>query len=297
MEEFSRYEIESAVGCLKNIMTRRGLSQPQLSDMSGISQSTISKMFSGESGATAQALKKLCRALGLKLEDILEGGRELIHDLCGYLGTPLTGLSPHMDAELQRTVDEIKSVAHGFSDPKIELYWPGDHTHPLRNADCSAQQVYLIDRSRASNHDFIVLFCGAPSYGVGQESEIATQAGMPAIRLTPKRMSRMMTGSFLHAIDVPFSGSLETTVRFESVELKAAFEGILPLYFKHRALYRKLKGESFGKRLTKLVHQRAGGYVGIADELGIALSYLHILMEENLVISNPSSQLLMRMAH
>lgn len=41
--------------------------------------------------------------------------------------------------------------------------------------------MYLIDRSRASTFHFLVILCGAPSYGVGQENEIATQAGVPAI--------------------------------------------------------------------------------------------------------------------
>jgi len=43
----------------------------------------------------------------------------------------------------------------------------------------------------------LVIFCGEPSYGVGQENEIATQAGTPAIRLVPPKMSRMMEGSFM----------------------------------------------------------------------------------------------------
>lgn len=296
MEEFSKYEIEGAVSCIKNIMTRRELGQDQLAVMSGVSQSTISKVFSGESGASQQVMRKLCRALGVRLEDILDGARDLLHDLCGYLGTPLTGLTPQMDTELQRTVDSIKNVAHAFTNPKIELYWPGDFTHPLRNAQFTPQQVYLVDRSRASTHDFIVLFCGAPSYGVGQESEIATQAGLPAIRLIPNKVSRMISGSFLHAIDVPFTGSLETRVEFDPVQLRSALESIRPIYFKHRALYRNPGDSSFGKRLSRLIHERTGGNRSAATELGISLSYLNVLMEENLIVSNPSAQLLGRMA-
>ena len=33
----------------------------------------------------------------------------------------------------------------------------------------------------------IVIFCASPSYGVGQENEIATQAGLPAILVTADR--------------------------------------------------------------------------------------------------------------
>ncbi|HEY4050330.1 MAG TPA: hypothetical protein VGM27_25990 [Acidobacteriaceae bacterium] len=178
----------------------------------------------------------------------------------------------------------------------MDLYWPGDHTHPVKNADFSPEQVYLIDRSRASTYDFIVLFCAAPSYGVGQENEIATQAGLPAIRVAPRGISRMMSGSFINAVDVNYTGSLETEITFDPIDLKSALESIRPQYFRHRALYRNLNGNSFGSRLRKLIDDRAGDYRLFADELGVSLSYLQVLMEEPFVVSNPSARLLKRMA-
>src|SRR5262249_11852148 len=150
-----------------------------------------------------------------RMDDILNTGDAPIHDLCGYLATPLTGLSPSMETEQEKVIESIRNVAHGFHDPKIDLYWPGQYTHPLRNANFTAEQVYLTDRARASSHDFIVLFCGSPSYGVGQENEIATQAGVPAIRIAPAKLSRMMGGSFLQAIDVSYDGSLETEIHID----------------------------------------------------------------------------------
>src|SRR6266852_1221021 len=117
-----------------------------------------------------------------------------------------------------------------------------------------ASQVYITDRSRASTYDFIVLFCGAPSYGVGQENEIATQAGVPAIRLIPtQEISRMMIGSFVRAIDIKYSGSLETGISFGANELSRSFQEIRRIYFRHRALYRGLNKDSFGNRLKRLV--------------------------------------------
>src|SRR6202020_3365944 len=105
------------------------------------------------------------------------------------------------DAELRKVVMRIRDIAADpqFSSPPFEIYWPGDFTHPKLNGDIPASQVYITDRTRASTHDFIILFCGAPSYGVGQENEIATQAGVPAIRLVPQGLSRMMIGSFAKA--------------------------------------------------------------------------------------------------
>ena len=159
------------------------------------------------------------------------------------------------------------------------------------------RQVYLTDRSRASTHDFIILFCGDPSYGVGQENEIATQAGIPAIRLIPpKGISRMMAGSFVRAIDIHYSGTLDTEIKFDREHLFRALQDIRKLYFRHRALYRGLNSDAFGNRLRRLVDDRSGAYVQFADDLGISLDYLHTLMQEPFSVSNPSARLLNRIA-
>src|SRR5439155_14869768 len=178
-----------------------------------------------------------------------------------------------------------------FSGPRFEIYWPGDHTHPKEHTDVSANQVYVTDRSRASTHDFLILFCGAPSYGIGQENEIATQAGVPAIRLIPAVISRMMIGSFIQAKDVKYSGSLQTGIVFDSDELRDALGEIRKMYFRHRALYRGMNGDAFGGRLRKLIDDRCGDYEQFAQDTGISLSYLDNLMEEPFAVSNPSIKL------
>jgi transcriptional regulator with XRE-family HTH domain len=208
-------------------------------------------------------------------------------------------LSDAADQELKRVVRLIQALAGEpqFESPRFEIYWPGDHTHPKQHVDISPDQVYVTDRSRASTHDFIILFCGAASYGVGQENEIATQAGVSAIRLMPTAgISRMMSGSFISAHDVQYSGSLDRQITFDKDELRQAFVEIRKAYFRHRALYKGMNGDGFGNRLRKLIDERSNGYEQLASDLGISLSYLHILMEEPLAVSNPSLRLLKRMA-
>src|SRR5579884_1269567 len=297
MKELSREQAEVAVTCLKNIVEYRKLNQTQLEQISGVNQSTISKIFSRSSEPTFDALKKLYQALGLKLESVLHDGTDSPHDLCGYLATPLTGLTPQAEADLQRLVNEIKKVTQGFDEPRMDLYWPGEHTHPVRNADITPDLVYLTDRSRASTHDFIVIVCGAPSFGVGQENEIATQAGVPAIRIAPKGISRMMVGSFIRGVQVEYSGSLEKgNIVLDVTELRKAFETVRRIHFKHRALFKCSGSDSFGARLKRLIDDRVGDYRLMAEDIGIGLSYLHVLMEESIGVSNPSARLLGRMA-
>ncbi len=300
MKQLSKEQIEYAVGRLVKLTELRNLSQTQLEELSGVNQSTISKIFSRGQDPSQEVLKKLFQAVGLKLGDILNEVDAIGPELFGYLATPLTAVAVdgRADAELRDVVARIKAAAMApeFSDPRFDLYWPGDHTHPVRNADFTPAQVYLTDRSRASTHDFIILFCGSPSYGVGQENEIATQSGMPAIRILPERISRMMSGSFINAVDIKYTGSLTEGVHFDADNLLDAFREIRRMYFRHRALYKGMNGDQFGKRLRKLVDERCGDYQKFADDLGVNLSYLHALLEEPFAVSNPSVRLLKRMA-
>jgi hypothetical protein len=154
----------------------------------------------------------------------------------------------------------------------------------------------VTDRSRASTHDFVILFCGIPSYGVGQENEIATQAGVPAIRLMPTGLSRMMRGSFISAYDISYSGSLLEGVEFDLDEMRSGLAEIRKTYYRHRALYKGMNGDGFGPRLRKLIDERCSGYEQFATDLGVGLSYLHHLMDEPFAVSNPSIRLLKRIA-
>ena len=307
MNELNMEQIEYAIGRLVRVVESRDMTQTQLAQSSGVNQSTISKIFSRSTECGAERyrpsedmLKKLFKAVGLKLTDILNDSDDAPDEILGYLATPLTSITEQAEKELRRVVDRIRQIAaeEAFESPCFDLYWPGEHTHPLLHADIPANHVYLTDRSRASTHDFIVLFCAAPSYGVGQESEIATQAGVPAIRLIPRKgLSRMMAGSFIRAFDVRYDGTLEAEIVFDEDELRAALQEIRRTYFRHRAFYKNVSGDSFGQRLRTLVNDRCGGnYPQVAEDLGISLAYLQNLMDEPFRVSNPSAFLLARMA-
>jgi transcriptional regulator with XRE-family HTH domain len=236
--------------------------------------------------------------VGLNIADLLHSPDASPQELLGYLATPLTGLSDELDEKLRILVKRIKELAGAeeFVDPRHNLYWPGDYTHPKRNPGFLPTQVYRIDRSRASAFDFVVLLCLAGSFGVGQENEIATQAGIPAIRLLPKGVSRMMSGSFLRAVDIFHSGSLATGIVFDEDAFLEALRSIKRTHFRHRALYRGVNGNDFKDRLRKLVNDRSGGYRDFAEDLGVHESYVAAMMEEPFTVSNPSARLLERMA-
>jgi len=106
----------------------------------------------------------------------------------------------------------------------------------------------------------------------------------------------MMSGSFLQAIDVSYSGGLDSKVVIDAAGFVAALGRVRKMYFRHRALYRGLNGNDFGPRLRKLLDDRSGDYQTFADDLGINLLYLQSLMDEPFTVSNPSARLLKRMS-
>ena len=295
--DLSKDKTEYAVASLKKIMEARHIKQPQLEHLSGVNQSTISKILSRNTDPSYEILQKLFRGIGVPLTEILYDHDDRSPELYGYLATPLTGVAGNQKAEseLLKVVELIKRTANSMPE-RMDLYWPGDHTHPLRNPEFTPEQVYLIDRSRASAYDFIVLFCAEPSYGVGQENEIATQSGLPAIRLAPANVSRMMSGSFLNAVTITYKGSLESGVSFDSKDLKLALEEVRHSYFRLKAFYKTPSAKGFGDRLRKLISDRAGDYGLLASELGLSRAYLNGLMNEEFAVSNPSGRILCRIA-
>ena len=292
-------EIEYAIGRLEICKNSRGLTQTDLGVLTGVEQSSISKILKRQQEPSIDILKKLFEGLGLQFADVLKAAADRLPKvLQGYLATPLTGLTDQQDASVRAVVGAVRrcsSVAE-FSDPPINIYWPGEHTHPKSDPMYKPSTVYLIDRSRASTFHFLVILCGAASYGVGQENEIATQAGVPAIRLVSPGVSRMMLGSFVKSFDIQYRGTLQEGISFNEEEFAKALRAIVKIHYRYNALYSSMNCNDFGARLKKLIDARALDYNSFAEELGVSLDYVHAMMAEPISISNPSAQLLKRMS-
>jgi transcriptional regulator with XRE-family HTH domain len=293
-------QLSFAISRLKQLMQSRGVSPTELHRTSGVSQSHISRIFSGEHDPGPEVLDTLLESIGVRLNDVLNEIDSVPAKMVGYLATPLSAVAgdPLRERALREAVKDVVSIASEpeFGNPKFEIYWPGYYTHPTEHPNIPASEVYLVDRSRASSYDFVILLCADPSYGVGQENEIATQAGRPAIRLVPPKLSRMMVGSFLRAINVPYEGSLDMRIVLKLEEMRDAFREVRRIHFKHRAFHRWIEQDGFGARLADLIKDHAGDYQSFAEDVGVSLSYVLAMMNEPLIVSNPSSQLLLRMA-
>jgi transcriptional regulator with XRE-family HTH domain len=290
-------EREHVVTRLSQIIESRELGQKRLAELSGIRQPMISNILLGKVTPSRAQLDALTQALWLRLNDFLHDTTSQKRKLVGYFATPLTAVVQDANREknLRMLVEKVKKLA-SEDEEELSLYWPGDYTHPVTNSDVKPETVYRMDRAQASALDFVVLFLADPSYGVGQENEIASQAGLPAIRLIPHGVSRMMRGSFLRATDVPFAGNLETGIDVDEHKLRQALEQMRLECYHQSALYSGLRDNEFGTRLRGLVNKRRGDYGAFAKDLGVSLGFVNALFEEPLRVSNPSTYLLQKMA-
>lgn len=107
----------------------------------------------------------------------------------------------------------------------------------------------------------------------------------------------MMLGAFVRALNVRFEGTLESSITIPHNEFLRALQDIRKVCIRHRAFYHDLDAKIFGTRLKDLINDRCGGdYTLFADDIGITLDYLHVLMGEPLSVSNPGAILLGRIA-
>lgn len=62
---------------LKAIRIENGLSQKQLADMVGITQPTYSNIENGKRNPTIKTLKRIAKALGCSIDDLIEDEKEV----------------------------------------------------------------------------------------------------------------------------------------------------------------------------------------------------------------------------
>ncbi|MGQ0547024.1 MAG: protein kinase domain-containing protein [Betaproteobacteria bacterium] len=120
--------------------------------------------------------------------------------LHGYVATALTGLEPDARDAIMFTSSMIAKLSKDYS---LYVYEPRKATDPLLHKDVDPSAVYRLDRKRVLAADVLFVVANRPSFGVGQEIEIATGCSVPTILLVRDgvQVSRMVTGSPLNLLD------------------------------------------------------------------------------------------------
>lgn len=208
-----------------------------------------------------------------------------------YIASPLTGL----DEPERKTVYEYINVIETVCKEKnISSYIPGMHSDPISNPDLSPSFVYQTDRQRVRESDVFILLAYKPSFGAGQEVEIAYDSLIPMIILQPSedKISRMVSG-------VPLS--LRRINEFTNiVSLKSSLEEALSLLMPHiERRHSDLSSASylgFGENLKKFRLQMNLSDEDLARAIGIAREEVNHLENEDGKVINPSLLLINKVA-
>lgn len=128
----------------------------------------------------------------------------------GYCSSALTGLG---EAERARVLDLNFLLKEKLAQIGIGLYLPQDASDPEdpHGAALSAEEVYVLDRLRVAESSFVIVNGNLPSFGAGQELEMALALSIPVVvfREEGESLSRMVRGTpanFIHldnARDLP----------------------------------------------------------------------------------------------
>ena len=114
------------------------------------------------------------------LESIAENVADPIKPLHGYVASALTGLSPDIRENVAFITNAVARACKAFD---LYVYQPRKVTDPIVHSDIKPEAVYELDRKRVLATDVLVILMNHPSFGVGQEIEIAASRGVPTILL------------------------------------------------------------------------------------------------------------------
>ena len=147
-----------------------------------------------------------------------------------YMSSALTLADQKLSDQMQNLNSEIKKWLQDKTDTFV--YLPQDYSAPGHGSSMKPHEVYVLDRWRIAESDFIIMNFDQASFGVGQEAEIACSMGIPiiAFHYESYSVSRMIKG--LPAI---FAGEFGNSPE----------EGILT--YKDQNNYDDLKGKLLAK--------------------------------------------------
>ena len=146
--------------------------------------------------------------------------------------------------------DAAKIVKREGAAQRYKVYVPGEHTDPQTAPAVTPTEVYWIDRERVASSDLVLIMADHPSFGVGQEAEIAANAGVPlAIFHSPQvRISKMLKG---------LPGHIISTTEFHDLQ---DLQGAVEQFFKHNkerlSLSRINREREYHVRVGKRVRHR-----------------------------------------
>lgn len=117
-----------------------------------------------------------------------------------YLSEPITRCPQREKGRIQTLVSKMSEALDG--EPfYTSLYIPSLVTSPEKRAHMSPEHVYLLDRIRIIQADYLLVIADHTSFGIGGEVEMATSLGKPILFLSREdKVSRFLLGTPVNAL-------------------------------------------------------------------------------------------------
>lgn len=194
-----------------------------------------------------------------------------------YVSEPITRCPKREKGRIQTL---LKQVRKAFAElPRTtKLYVPSEVTSPEIRGEMAPEHVYLLDRIRVVESDFMLVIADHTSFGIGGEVEMATSLGKPVIIVSREdNLSRFLVGTPANSVRA-FQGEYFLRYR-EWRDLKPRLMPIVEKVLEELAPSRQAGIPFFdvGKQLGPLRALRNMSLEDLASKTGLRSMQLRIL--------------------
>jgi len=212
--------------------------------------------------------------------------------LRAYMSSSLTSFPNLSEEDAKNKRDKLLKlnlkIKYMCKSISVDLYLPQESSNPASSHDdcLTPDEVYVLDRWRVAEADFLIVNINEPSFGVGQEVEIANSMGIPAIIFfeDDKKASRMIKGASCN-FTPPGYNQDESLITYKKDDVDGLLEKLKDRIFILKEVINpipeiKSTKESFGKKLRDLREGKGLSHKDLSEKTGLSIKFLQLLETE-----------------
>lgn len=195
-----------------------------------------------------------------------------------YVSEPITKCPPREKGRIKNLVAKITKEL-SVEPYYLKLYVPSQVTSPEVRNDMKPEHVYLLDRIRVVEADFMLVIADQTSFGIGGEVEMATSLGKPIIIISrDASLSRFLVGTPANAVSALFPD--QNFIKYRDWrDLKPQLLEVLDEVIKGLRLSKSTYSafRDVGKNIRKLRLEQGLSVEELASKSGLQVAQLRIL--------------------
>ena len=202
-----------------------------------------------------------------------------------YLSSALT----IHDAQTRDRIKKLNSLIKKWLEESTNtfMYLPQEYSDPSRGDKMKPEEIYILDRWRIAESDYVIMSLDTPSFGVGQEAEIACSMGIPIIAFHYKgtQVSRIIRGIPAIFTGEDTSQPSEGVISYEDLQDYSDLKGdLIAAVRKVQKTVKRLPASSsvmtsFSERLKRAIKKSGKTVPQVAKETGFTEAFLESLLK------------------